>query len=234
LVVITIIGILIALLLPAVQAAREAARRLQCANHLKQLSLGVLNFEHLSGHFPSSGWGKNWTGDPDRGIDREQPGGWFYSILPHIEQLALYQLGADGDADNWTTMQLAGAARRIGTPLEIMNCPTRRPAILYSGGHGDRLIGTDPVTVMARGDYAICVGDPSTSDVEASGPSNIGAAASYSWRDMSTATGISFQRSRVLMAMVSDGTSCTYMLGEKYLSPDNYSNGADDGDNEDM
>ena len=83
------------------QAAREAARRVQCNNNLKQLSLGMLGFEQLNGHFPSGGWGFHLIGDPDRGTGLEQPGGWFFSILPHIEQAALYQLGSDGDANNW-------------------------------------------------------------------------------------------------------------------------------------
>ena len=93
LVVITIIGILIALLLPAVQAAREAARLAQCRNNLKQLALGCMTHESITKRFPSDGWGFSWVGDADLGNDWRQPGGWLYNVLPYIEQQALHDLG---------------------------------------------------------------------------------------------------------------------------------------------
>src|SRR5690348_10720611 len=86
LVVIAIIGILIALLLPAVQAAREAARRVQCTNHLKQLGLGFMVHHDQQKHFPTGGWGYMWVCDADRGLDKRQPGGWGYTVLPFTEQ----------------------------------------------------------------------------------------------------------------------------------------------------
>ena len=100
LVVITIIGILIALLLPAVQAAREAARKMQCQNHLKQLALGCLAHESATHRFPTNGWGWGWTGDADRGDDWRQPGCWLFNILPYIEQQPLHDLGTGMGAWN--------------------------------------------------------------------------------------------------------------------------------------
>ena len=89
LVVIAIIAMLVTLLLPAVQAAREAARRTQCINNIRQLALGCLNHESAHSFMPSGGWGWSWVGDPDRGAGKEQPGGWGYAVLPFIEEGSL-------------------------------------------------------------------------------------------------------------------------------------------------
>jgi type II secretory pathway pseudopilin PulG len=82
--VIAVIGVLVALLLPAVQAAREAARRTQCANNVKQIALACLQHQEAHRHFPSDGWGWRWLGDPDRGYGRNQTGGWLYNVLEFI------------------------------------------------------------------------------------------------------------------------------------------------------
>jgi len=94
LVVVTIIGILIGMLLPAVQSAREAARRTTCKNNLKQITGGALQHVEKHGFYPSSGWGYMWTGDPDMGFGRHQPGGWAFDILPFTGLENIHSIGA--------------------------------------------------------------------------------------------------------------------------------------------
>ncbi|HEV2949938.1 MAG TPA: DUF1559 domain-containing protein [Gemmataceae bacterium] len=120
LVVIAIIGVLIALLLPAVQKVREAANRTQCANNLKQIGLAIHNFHDTNGRFPPNpiaGWGdlpdstaQGWTYGPaynSAGTPlpvRSQSAGVFFQILPFIEQDNMYNTtdwnGLTGAADN--------------------------------------------------------------------------------------------------------------------------------------
>ncbi|HWE38827.1 MAG TPA: DUF1559 domain-containing protein [Isosphaeraceae bacterium] len=90
LVVIAIIGVLIALLLPAVQQAREAARRTQCVNNLKQLGLALHNYESVHGAFPTAGQGTLYTGVAIPGTTFVDGTGFHARILPYLEQKNVY------------------------------------------------------------------------------------------------------------------------------------------------
>ncbi len=116
LVVITIIGILMALLLPAVQSAREAARRAQCANNLKQLALAVINYESQHTVYPPSVQFD--PGDDPAWTDRLRPN-WIILILPFLEQEGLYH------AFN-LALPISDSANRYarGVELPILKCPT--------------------------------------------------------------------------------------------------------------
>lgn len=233
LVVIAIIGILVGLLLPAVQAAREAARRIQCANNIKQLALSLHNHHDSHGSFPSGGWGYFWTGDPDRGTGRQQPGSWAFSILPFMEQQSVYMLASDGQQNTITTQQMAGAAKMCETPLGTFICPSRRAATLYNralvvavpGGHA---WNADPVPQTNRSDYAVNGGDNFVAWDE--GPNVSNGFAGLGFLNMTKSNGICHQRSKVRLADVADGTSSTYLVGEKYLDSGAYASGFDWGD----
>ena len=120
LVVIAIIGVLVALLLPAVQAAREAARRAQCTNQVKQMMLSMHNHESAKKAFPSGGLGPwpdiayylSGPGGSPFGPDK-QAVGWAFQILPYLEGQAVYNIK--------TTAQMEK------TVVPMYNCPSRRP-----------------------------------------------------------------------------------------------------------
>jgi len=231
LVVIAIIGILIALLLPAVQAAREAARRTQCTNHLKQIALGAMVHEHAQKHFPSSGWGWQWVGDPDRGFGPSQPAGWVYNILPFVEQQALHDLGK-GQAAN-AKRQLAGQV--CSTPISFFNCPTRRRPIAYPAFYANHSLNAIVVERHARTDYAANSG---TIVQTFEGPQRVEDGQNSGWSGWpawrSQQTGISHLISEVRIAEVTDGTTNTYFAAEKYLQAERYENGEDGADNTSM
>ncbi|MCR9119935.1 MAG: DUF1559 domain-containing protein [bacterium] len=107
LVVIAIIGVLIALLLPAVQAAREAARRTTCTNKLKQIGLGMQNYHDVNKTFPTS-------------YEKPRQWGWAIYILPFMEQENLYS-ALNPTAASMTT---ASANAVLSKPLDIYTCPS--------------------------------------------------------------------------------------------------------------
>jgi prepilin-type N-terminal cleavage/methylation domain-containing protein len=255
LVVITIIGILIALLLPAVQAAREAARRAQCTNNLKQLALGCIGHENATGRYPTNGWGWGWTGDADRGNDWRQPGGWLYNVLPFIEQVPLHDMGIGISPWNDST-KLSIHQQRMAVPLNGFYCPTRRAPIAYPFTDNPTINSSQPGNgngpPVGHNDYAANGGDGYTSGGTHAGgtpwseygPGDVTAvenppgqmtpgAKTIFGAEARVATGIIFTGSMITAADITDGTSNTYLIGEKMLTPDNYYSGVDLCDNGD-
>ncbi len=231
LVVIAVIGILIALLLPAVQAAREAARRTQCVNHLRQYAVAVHGHIDAIGYFPTGGWGWDWVGDPNRGTAERQPGGWNFNLQPYMEQTQTYGLGAGLSG----TQQATALANMVRTYQRYFNCPTRRTPQLFFNAFGNFVAyNAGPSAAVARLDYAINVGDQLLDEYDG-GPTSLAAGddPAYPWPDTTLLTGVCFRRSRVMPQDVTDGMSCTYLIGEKYLNPDAYYTGTDAADNED-
>ncbi len=203
LVVIAIFAVLIALLLPAVQKVREAASRISCANHLKQVGLAFHQHHDAQGCFPSNGgWDGKQTiqatdgsaikvytwddviphpyywgdGAPDRG-PADQTGCWAYALLPYIEQEALFR------SADWAK------------PVPLYHCPSRRAPLaapatndvhaLYNGG-GWKWAKTDYAA-----NYFVVLPRPSC----------------------------------LRIVEISDGTSNTLLAGEKAMSPTNYASG---------
>ncbi|MCS6867020.1 MAG: DUF1559 domain-containing protein [Gemmataceae bacterium] len=132
LVVIALIALLLGLLLPAVQKVREAAARTRCANHLRQLGLGLHNFVTATGYLPSSGQGTNYTTDPPSVMfDLHST---FTQLLPYLEQEAVYRQLDLTKAYNATPANRVAAQ----TVIPILICPSNplRPQPRDSAGYG--------------------------------------------------------------------------------------------------
>ncbi len=225
LVVVSVIGVIFSLLMPAVQSAREAARRTQCRTNLKQIATAWLIHENTHRHFPTGGWGWLWAGDPNAGYGVDQTGGWGYNILPFIGQANMHDYGKEqGNA-------AATGARRITEPLSLYYCPSRRSVQLYATDF--QMHHCDPTPLIARTDYAANAGDQEENEFY-EGPETKaeGLDPDYNWPATENLSGVSFQRSTIKTQRIQDGLSNTYMIGEKYLNPDNYETGKDGSDNE--
>ena len=220
LVVIAIIGILIGMLLPAVQMVRESARRIECQNQIKQMALAWHMHHDAIGHFPTGGWGWGWVGDAKQGYGKNQPGGWIFNILPFIEAKNLH----------YATTSPAERGNMIEIELGFFYCPSRRSGKFPTRyGH----YNADYRSTVARSDYAANAGSQFRNEIF-SGPSTLGAglSSSFSWPSTDDHTGVSFQRSEIKFSDLTAGSSNVLMLGEKYLEPRNYESGMSGADNE--
>jgi len=192
LVVIAIIGILIALLLPAVQAAREAARRTQCTNNIKQIALALHNYHDAYKSFPPgvlAGWGHSWSAH----------------ILPQVEQRPLYDTIDFSDDGTWydtdpVSLALQAAAR---ARIPLFRCPSQpgpesenfyiiadRFRTNYLGNAGSDTIIDD-------------FASPPGSEIDM-GTSNGVLLANFCWDPWRT----------IAIRDITDGTSNTFLLGE--------------------
>ena len=204
---------------------------------------------------PTGGWCADWAGDPDRGFNNKQPGGWLYNILPYMEMQALHDEGKNGDAihgdqdkdkaGNFTGSGLglrytSGIGLVIQTAVNNYYCPSRRPpALYYAPGtcyYNISNAGCPEPQMDGQSDYAANAGCtdhqfyydqnalnpvvshcPSIQAVDASVPPE--------WIDKAcipTCSGVIFHRSMVYLRDITDGTSCTYLAGEKYMQPEKY------------
>jgi prepilin-type N-terminal cleavage/methylation domain-containing protein/prepilin-type processing-associated H-X9-DG protein len=242
LVVIAIIGILIALLLPAIQAAREAARRLECSNHLKQIATACINHENTQKFFPTGGWNWQWCGDPTCGYGRRQPGSWPFNILPWLEQKQLHDMALGTPSASKKTV-LSTMTRFV---VNEYYCPTRRAPVLQHLNDRPQNAGGIAVDVYSSEcDYAANAGTRNadgsshwwyTGTPPAPTPSDDAAlVTNVTYPDVDTPNmvnrqptnagfmnGVSFFTSTVKIKDIRDGTAHTYLIGEKNVKTNCY------------
>ncbi len=214
LVVIAIIGVLVALLLPAVQAAREAARRTQCKNNLKNIGLAIVNFHDVKDRLPHS----------RKPFDFQT---WAAELWPFIE--------AGNLAAQWDpTQSYYGQRDDIRTAQQsVYLCPTRRspPAVSVSGDTDNGSHALSDNVPGALSDYGCVIGDPlfeSDSAVFAGsriveGPNgpfrfadSVGVVAKQVVAGVTDLSKIPF-RVKVTLTKITDGTTHTAFVGEKHI-----------------
>ena len=223
LVTIAILAVLVALLLPAVQSAREAARLTQCLNHVRQIATGWLGHDAQLGSLPSGGWGYLWTGDPDRGAGPTQPGGWAFATLPYLEADGTFQI-ATGLSDS---AKRAALMAQKTTPIPLFYCPSRRSAATSYGPEGTYNSDSPANRLVAKTDYAASGGTTWSFFAGPSYPDCLARYPACSWGPWSNEhlggfNGASIPRVGVKIAQIRDGLGQTLMLGEKFLRPDFY------------
>ncbi len=196
LVVIAIIGILVALLLPAIQAAREAARRTQCNNNLKQIGVALHNYHDTNKVFPAGYINRNPTGDPDWG--------WAVFIMPFMELDPIYQqldVGKTQLVQFYNATATAQQIELLQTPIKAYRCPSDVTKDLNNLCQFGALT---PVPFnIATSNYVASAGGLTTPTAPSGATDSKGLFYGNSWRSMRD---------------ILDGTSSTLAAGERSAS----------------
>jgi prepilin-type N-terminal cleavage/methylation domain-containing protein len=215
LVVIAIIAVLAALMLPAIQAAREAARRTQCQNNLKQIATSLHNFESSRRYLPGYGGESQTfnttfdTAHKDLAKNWPKTGNWILQSLNFMEDLQVADILIAYARGKTTAAQ---AKTAVTVPVPMYNCPSRRPSVAYP------LVSPESTVfgpLGARTDYAMNGGSGSQ-------------VSNYTINFI--AEGIWILGRRTAIKNITDGTSNTYLVGEKAMDTLRYETGNDFGD----
>lgn len=214
LVVIAIIGILVALLLPAIQAAREAARRMVCGNNLKQIGLAFHNHHDTYKSFPPGLRGK---------VGGEEGYAWSVHILPFIEQQSLYDTLDIENIDLHNSSAAAVAAKT--TAIDAYRCPSdtgpneqkKRTTWDYDWG----LRGAGPMTNAGLSNY---VGNAGTVALSNSPSVTAAETAENVAASMAHHNGVLFVHSKVSFHHILDGTAKTVLVGERDYTSTHHGN----------
>jgi prepilin-type N-terminal cleavage/methylation domain-containing protein/prepilin-type processing-associated H-X9-DG protein len=222
LVVLAIIGVLIGLLLPAVQKIRDAAGRIKCANNLRQIGLALHNYNDTLGQFPPGlqGWQSPWEKPPNKGTHFFWS--WLAELLPYVEQDSLYNQGdawshlsdLDPDyttfywipfGDYWTCWQNTKTPNPIvGTVVDLYLCPADSRNLRLEDL--DLGFGCAP-TPVAYTEYLGVAGLR---------------LAPWSWPNPEKANGLLHFGSKVRITDITDGSSNTFLVGERPPSANLY------------
>jgi prepilin-type N-terminal cleavage/methylation domain-containing protein/prepilin-type processing-associated H-X9-DG protein len=207
LVVIAIIGVLVALLLPAVQSARESARRMSCSNNLKQFGIAIHNYHDVQRYLPIS-IAYNVSGP--RATPQPNGKGWIISILPHMEQQALYaqfEPGFNGFFGSNLGLKNMACREAMKARIKVIQCP--------SDGESKRLANDQ--AQWAGIDVAVTNYKGVIGDTRMGGAASIHQGTEPDCHNVVGCNGLFYRNNyqdQLRLALVTDGTAHTLMVGE--------------------
>jgi type II secretory pathway pseudopilin PulG len=220
-VVVSIVGLLGALSLNSIQAARESARQLHCLNNLRQIGLATTQFEGARRHYPTGGWGWKWVADSVPNSTYGQPGGWIYQLLPYLENNAIYELPHQGGPRPTIESRIHVL---LATPCVTFHCPSRGNSkiIPFDSTRIPKIANLQaPPTMVALTDY---VANGGTKMIFRDGPtgSTTVELESANWAPLAESNGMLLYHNRIRTADVSAGLSNVLWVAEKYVGLANY------------